>query len=447
MSQNRKSKNVDASMIVARRAAFEVLRNVIFKKRALDDAFGFIPQYMALTGADRGFASYIVRTALRRLGQIDALIDHCVPDSLPRKARPVRDVLRIGITQLLFSATAPHAAVSTTVDLCRDVEQVPFAKLVNAVMRRIQREGAQLLEAQDPARLNTSDWLWDSWVSAYGEETARAIAAVHLETPPLDLTPKSDPEMWAEQLGGTVILDGTVRLSEASDVTMLDGFEDGHWWVQDAAARLAVILLGDLQDKHVIDLCAAPGGKTMELLSLGASVTAVDISERRMGRVRENLQRTGYPATLVTEDARTWEPNTLADIVLLDAPCSSTGTLRRHPDIAHLKSMDDVTKLSGIQDQLLDRAAVYIKPGGMLMFVTCSLQPQEGLERVTAFLDRHTDFARVGIQKAELPGLEDAITPDGDLQTLPHLLGDQGGMDGFFVARLVKTTHNLLPLN
>jgi 16S rRNA (cytosine967-C5)-methyltransferase len=176
----------------------------------------------------------------------------------------------------------------------------------------------------------------------------------------------------------------------------------------------------------------------MELLSLGASVTAVDISERRMGRVRENLQRTGYPATLVTEDARTWEPNTLADIVLLDAPCSSTGTLRRHPDIAHLKSMDDVTKLSGIQDQLLDRAAVYIKPGGMLMFVTCSLQPQEGLERVTAFLDRHTDFARAGIQKAELPGLEDAITSDGDLRTLPHLLGDQGGMDGFFVARLVK---------
>lgn len=438
MSQNQKSKNADASMIVARRAAFEVLRNVIFKKRALDDAFGFVPQYMALTGADRGFASYIVRTTLRRLGQIDALIDHCVPDSLPRKARPVRDVLRIGITQLLFSATAQHAAVSTTVDLCRDVGQVPFAKLVNAVMRRIQREGTQLLEAQDTARLNTSGWLWDSWVAAYGEETTRTIAAIHLETPPLDLTPKSDPDIWAEKLGGTLILDGTVRLSEASDVTTLDGFEQGDWWVQDAAARLPVTLLGDLRDKNVIDLCAAPGGKTMELLSLGANVTAVDISERRMGRVRENLQRTGYPATLVTEDARTWEPATLADIVLLDAPCSSTGTLRRHPDIAHLKSLDDVTKLSSIQDQLLDRASIYLKPGGTLMFVTCSLQPEEGPERVTAFLDRHTDFARADIQKTELPGLEDAITPDGDLRTLPNLLGDLGGMDGFFVSRLIK---------
>lgn len=438
MSQNQKSKNADASMIVARRAAFEVLRNVIFKKRALDDAFGFVPQYIALTGADRGFASYIVRTALRRLGQIDALIDHCVPDSLPRKARPVRDVLRIGITQLLFSATAQHAAVSTTVDLCRDVGQVPFAKLVNAVMRRIQREGTQLLEAQDTARLNTSDWLWDSWVAAYGEETTRTIAAMHLETPPLDLTPKSDPDIWAEKLGGTLILDGTVRLSETSDVTTLDGFEEGDWWVQDAAARLPVTLLGDLHDKNVIDLCAAPGGKTMELLSLGANVTAVDISERRMGRVRENLQRTGYPATLVTEDARTWGPATLADIVLLDAPCSSTGTLRRHPDIAHLKSLDDVTKLSSIQDQLLDRASIYLKPGGTLMFVTCSLQPEEGPERVTAFLDRHTNFARADIQKTELPRLEDAITPDGDLRTLPNLLGDLGGMDGFFVSRLIK---------
>jgi len=427
-------------MIVARRAAFEVLRSVLFKKRALDDAFTNIPQYMALTGADRGFASFIVRTTLRRQGQIDALIDHCVPDALPRKARPVRDVLRIGIAQLLFSATAQHAAVSTTVDLCRDVGQVPFAKLVNAVMRRIQREGTELLAAQDAARLNTPDWLWNSWVTAYGEETTRAIAAMHLETPPVDLTPKSDPEVWAEKLDGTLILDGTVRLTEASDVTVLDGFEDGHWWVQDAAARLAVTLLGDLQDKHVIDLCAAPGGKTMELLSLGANVTAVDISDRRMGRVRENLQRTGYPATLVTADARTWEPDALADIVLLDAPCSSTGTLRRHPDIAHLKSMDDVTKLAKIQDDLLNRASVYLKPGGTLMFVTCSLQSEEGPERVTAFLSRHSDFARANIQKTELPGLEDAVTLDGDLRTLPHLLGDNGGMDGFFVARLTKNS-------
>ena len=262
---------------------------------------------------------------------------------------------------------------------------------------------------------------------------------MHLETPPVDLTPKSDPEIWAGKLGGTLVLGGTVRLTETSDITTRDGFDIGQWWVQDAAARLAVTLLGDLSGKNVIDLCAAPGGKTMELLARGANVTAVDISERRMGRVRENLQRTGYAATLVTADARTWAPDTLADIVLLDAPCSSTGTLRRHPDIAYLKSPDDVAKLATIQDQLLDRAATYIKPGGILMFVTCSLQSEEGPERITAFLDQHTDFARAGIQKAELPGLEAAITADGDLRTLPNLLGNDGGMDGFFVARLNKT--------
>lgn len=438
MSKHRNSKSVDASTIVARRAAFEVLRNVLHKKRALDDAFANTQHYMALTGPDRGFASFIVRTTLRRLGEIDALIDHCVPDALPRKARPVKDVLRIGIAQLLFSATAPHAAVSTAVDLCRDVQQVPFAKLVNAVMRRLQREGAELLEQMDSAHLNTPAWLWDSWVPVYGEATTRAIARMHLETPPMDLTSKTNPEEWADTLQGRLILGGTIRLNDVSDVTSLEGFEDGHWWVQDAAARLAVTLIKNLQDKAVIDLCAAPGGKTMELLSRGANVTAVDISDRRMDRVRDNLQRTGYPATLVTEDARTWEPDRQADVVLLDAPCSSTGTLRRHPDIAHLKSQDDVTKLAGIQDQLLDRAAIYLKPGGMLMFVTCSLQPEEGPARIKAFLERNPELTRAEIQDTEVPGLSDAITAEGDLRTLPCFLESDGGMDGFFVSRMIK---------
>ena len=424
--------------LAARIAAFEVLRQVLLRKRPLDDALAITQAFTVLEGADRGYAAFIVRTCLKRLGQIDALIAHCIPDPLPRKARPVYDVLRIGITQLLFSVTAEHAAVATTVDLCRTVGQQPFAKLTNAVMRRLQREGIAMISAQNKPGANTPDWLWQSWSKAYGAEAAAAIADAHLQTPPIDLTVKSDSEGWAAKLGGTVILNGTVRLSEAEDVTALDGFKDGAWWVQDAAARLAVTLLGDLAGKRVIDLCAAPGGKTLELLAAGAEVTALDISERRMLRVRENLERVGYETMLVVDDARTWQPDAPADIVLLDAPCSSTGTMRRHPDVAHLKTEEDVKKLATVQAGLLDAAAAMVAPGGILMYVTCSLQPEEGPDPVRKFLKRHPAFSRRPIDATALPGLPEAITADGDLRTLPHHLGTAGGMDGFFVARLQK---------
>ena len=438
MSKQNSTEMPDIRTIAARRAAFEVIRSVIIRHRSLGEAFGSTPEYVSLSVPDRGFAAFIARMALRRLGQIDALINHCVPDALPRKARPVRDVLRVGIAQLLFSATAPHAAVSTTVDLCRNIEQVPFAKLVNAVMRRLQREGEDLLTAQDAARLNTPEWLWESWVAAYGEETARAIAAAHLETPPVDLTPKSDPEKWAKTLGGSLVLGGSVRMTETSDVTALEGFAEGEWWVQDAAARLPVTLLGDIQGKDVIDLCAAPGGKTMELLAHGGNVTAVDISKRRLERVADNLGRVSYKAELVCADVRKWKPDALADVVLVDAPCSSTGTMRRHPDLIHLKTPEDILKLAVVQDNLLDAAAAFLKPGGTLMFVTCSLLAEEGPERIIAFLANNPSFTRKPITTNEMPGLSDAITLKGDVRTLPHFLRDQGGMDGFFIARLVK---------
>ncbi|MEX0694468.1 MAG: 16S rRNA (cytosine(967)-C(5))-methyltransferase RsmB [Rhodospirillales bacterium] len=426
------------SALAARIAAFEVLRQVLHRKRPLDDALAMTRAFTDLQGSDRGYAAFIVRTCLKRLGQIDALIAHCIPDPLPRKARPVHDVLRVGIAQLLFSVTAEHAAVATTVDLCRAVGQQPFAKLTNAVMRRLQREGQALLAAQSRPGANTPDWLWQSWVTAYGGETAAAITETHLLTPPIDLTVKSDSAGWAAKLGGTAMLNGTVRLDEAEDVTALAGFQEGAWWVQDAAARLAVTLLGVLAGKRVIDLCAAPGGKTLELLAAGAEVTALDISERRMQRVRENLQRTGYDATLVVADARTWQPDSPADIVLLDAPCSSTGTLRRHPDVAHLKTVEDIEKLATVQAGLLDAAAQMVAPGGILMYVTCSLQPEEGPAPIRAFLKRNPAFSRQPITTAELPGLPQAITADGDLRTLPHFLAEAGGMDGFFVARLQK---------
>lgn len=438
MARESSPKDHGTNPLAARIAAFDVLRAVLHKNRALDDALAGAPAFSGLGPTERAYAGFVVRTALRRIGQIDALILHCVPDPLPRKARPVVDVLRIGIAQLMFSVTADHAAVGTTVDLCRAVRQEPFAKLVNAVMRRLQREGAVLLTDQDAAQLNTPDWLWQSWCTAYGEPATRAIAAQHLLTPPLDLSCKRDAEGWAETFGGEVVLGGTVRLKDGADVVALPGFAEGEWWVQDAAARLPVTLLGDVAGKTVFDLCAAPGGKTLELAAAGARVTALDISARRLERIRDNLERTRLDATLICADARTWEAPGRADVVLLDAPCSSTGTIRRHPDVAHLKSADDVTKLAQVQDGLLDAAAAMVAPGGTLLYVTCSLQSEEGPERIEAFLTRYRNFTRRGVGVDEVPGIPEAVSADGDLRTLPCHLAALGGMDGFYAARLLE---------
>lgn len=435
---NRKTKTPDAAL-TARLVAFDVIRDVLHKKLPLEGSFESMAQRRRLAGSDRAYAEFIVRTVLKRRGQIDALLDHCIAERLPRKALPVLDVLRIGIAQLLFSATADHAAVSTTVDLCRAVDQQPFAKLVNAVMRRLQREGEAMVAEQDPATLNTPKWLWDSWHKAYGGEAARAIAEAHAETPPTDLSVKSNVETWAETLGGNVILGDSIRLSDAENIRNLAGYEEGTWWVQDAAAHLPVRLLGDVDGKRVFDLCAAPGGKTMALASKGAHVTAVDISAKRLERLQENLTRTSLDVDIITSDVRKWSPDDFADIVVLDAPCSSTGTARRHPDILYSKTADDITKLSLVQDELLNAAAELVKPGGLLMYITCSLQPEEGTDRVRSFLERNPAFSVQRISTDELPDLPEAIDRQGNLRTLPTMLNERGGMDGFYAARLQKT--------
>lgn len=420
---------------IPRKVAHDLLVDVVLRHQSLDELFGKA-SFTTLPADDKRFISFLLRTTLRHLGEIDALIDDCLEKPLPKKSRGVRECLRLGVTQLLFSETADHAAVSTTVDLCREIGQVPYAKLVNAIMRRLQREGAAKLAALDGARLNTPAWLFESWVRDYGEDTARRIAAVHLQMAPLDLTPKEGAASWAECLGGEVVLGGTVRLREGGDVTQLAGFDDGHWWVQDAAARLPVLLAGDVAGKTVFDLCAAPGGKTMAFAALGADVTAVDINARRLARIDENLARTGLSATTVTSDIRKWVPGQQADVVLLDAPCSATGTVRRHPDVAHLKSPNDVKKLQAVQEALLAVASNFVKPGGLLIYVTCSLQAEEGPNQIAAFLSRDSRFAREPVQAAEISGLTDAITADGDLRTLPCHLAEIGGLDGFFAARL-----------
>ena len=395
-----------------------------------------------LSSRDRAFVRLLVTTVLRRLGQVDAVIGHYLERPLPRKAAAGHDILRLGAAQLLFLKTPPHAAVDTAVEMTRARGFTPHLKLVNAVLRRMSREGAALVETQDAPRLNTPDWLWESWTAAYGEEMTRAIATVHLAEPPLDLSVADDPQAWAERLGGAVLPTGTVRLAKTTRVTEMEGFAEGKWWVQDAASALPVRLLGNVAGKSVLDLCAAPGGKTLQLASGGAHVTALDRSRPRLARLEDNLSRMNLEAKIVCADAVTWRPQTPAQAVLLDAPCTATGGLRRHPDVARLKIPDDVSRLAALADRLLDAAVEMLAPGGRLVFCTCSLEPQEGPQRAAALLRRARGMKLAPIEPTEIGGvdggLSEAVTEEGYLRTLPCHLSGQGGMDGFFAARFEK---------
>jgi 16S rRNA (cytosine967-C5)-methyltransferase len=315
--------------------------------------------------------------------------------------------------------------------------RLPHLKgLTNAVLRRVAREGVAMLGDRDPARLNTPQWLWESWSATYGEDATRAIAAAHLIEAPLDLTPRADADFWAGRLEAEKLPTGTLRRPAGGNITELPGYAEGAWWVQDAAAVLPARLLGDVSGKRVADLCAAPGGKTLQLCAAGAHVTAVDISTRRAIRLSENLARAGMTAELVTADASKWIPAEKFDAILLDAPCSGTGTLRRHPDIAWLKDAEDVARLTLAQDRLLVHALGLLKPDGVLVYAVCSLQEDEGLARIAALLGREPSVVRVPIVPEEVPGFEAAVTADGDIRTLPSMWPERGGLDGFYIARL-----------
>ena len=416
-------------------AALEILDAVLRQKHPLDQAFDHSVVVAALPVRERAFARNLIALTLRRLGQIDALISGCLDRPLGRKAGRAEMILRIGVCQLMFMDTADHAAISTAVDLAQQLGQGPYKKLINAVLRRLQRDGGKRLDKHDAARLNTPDWLWSSWIAAYGEDAARQIAAAHLCEPRLDLSCRRDPEGWAEKLGGVLLPWGTVRLEPGGNVRDLAGFDEGAWWVQDAAARLAVTLLGDVHGKNVIDLCAAPGGKTLYLASAGAKVTAVDRSQKRLGRVHENLQRLDLEASVIAADALDWKPEKPADLIVLDAPCSATGTLRRHPDVAYLKTPDDVSKLADLQSRLLDAATGMLADNGTILFCTCSLQDEEGPAQIEQFLGRHRDFRLDPVAGAEI-FVDD--NPSGMFRSLPSDMAAEGGRDGFFAARLAR---------
>jgi len=308
------------------------------------------------------------------------------------------------------------------------------------VLRRLSREGRAVLEKADGARINTPTWLWMSWVEAYGEEETRAIAKAHMSEPPLDLSfkPGIDRDAWATRLGGTWLPTGTLRLPAGGRVEAMEGFDEGVWWVQDAAAALPVKLLVISEGEDVLDLCAAPGGKTAECAALGAKVTALDRSAPRLKRLEENLTRLKLEAEIVTADAATYAPNRTWGKILLDAPCTATGTARRHPDVLHLKRPGDRDKLALLQARLLAHAASLLAPGGTLVYCTCSLEAGEGPDQIEAFLAARPDFSRLPVKSEELGGLSDLVTDAGDMRSLPCDLADQGGMDGFFAARLTR---------
>jgi 16S rRNA (cytosine967-C5)-methyltransferase len=422
----------------ARHVALDLIGAVLGRERPLDEAIDDNPAMAQLSLRDRAFARLLVATVLRRLGQIDALIAACLTNPLPPRAAQVHDTLRLGIAQLLFLHTPPHAAVATSVDLAQNRGFPAHKGLVNAVLRRLSVEGPERVAAHDAALLNTPAWLWESWSRHYGGEVARAIATAHLREAPLDLTLRANATGWCESLAATPLPTGTLRRAGGGAVAALPGYAEGAWWVQDAAAALPARLFRNIAGLQVVDLCAAPGGKTAQLADAGACVTAIDRSSRRLERLVANLKRLSLPAATVAADALTWRPEQPVDAVLLDAPCSATGAIRRHPDVPHLKRPADIARLAMIQDKLLHAAVEMLRPGGMLVYCTCSLEPEEGPQRVEALLRSGVPVERCPISAEEIDMPAESITADGDLRTLPFHFAEYDGIDGFYGARLVK---------
>ncbi len=432
----------------ARWAAASLVDAVLRRNRPLDEQLDDRhpnPSLQQLSERDRALTRRIVATVFRRLGTLRRLIGDLLDRGLPEDSPLVESALLIGAAQLLFLDVRRHAAVDLSVRLVQgNRRSARYAGLVNAVMRRIARGGIPLPIDNDQLHLDTPEWLFARWVKAYGEQKAHAIALAHRIEPPLDISVKSDPDRWAERLGGRKMPTGSVRLVTPGQISSLPGYSEGEWWVQDAAAALPVRLFGDLQGRTVADLCASPGGKTAQLASAGAKVIAVDRSAPRMARLKENIARTGLDAVAIVANAADWTPDPPAefDAVLIDAPCTSTGTIRRHPDVPWRKTLGDIAALSSLQRQLLAHAIDLTRSGGIIVYCTCSLEPEEGEDIVSAVAEQDRRVRRKPITAGEFPALEAFITPLGELRTLPCDWPDpdprMSGLDGFFAARLER---------
>jgi len=400
-----------------RATAFDLLTAVLERGRSLDEALNTIP---STDPRDRSAGHRLAAAVLRRAGTLDAVLEPFLRKEPPL---PVRNVLRIGAAGLLLLGTPIHAAVGTAVALAKVRGLTPFAGLTNAVLRKVAEAGPAVLEGLDSPRLDTPPWLWASW-----GVNARAIATAHQQEAPLDCT--LQPGLQAPD-GAAVLPTGSVRFPAGTRVADIPGFDRGDLWVQDAAAALPARLLNAQPGEAVADLCAAPGGKTAQLAIAGAKVTALERDPARLDRLAGNLAKWRLHADLVRADATDWTPAETFDAILLDAPCSATGTIRRHPDVPHLKRASDIKSLVAAQERLLTAAAAMLKPGGRLIYAVCSMQPEEAAVRVAGL--RPDPFT-----PDELAAIPEARTPEGYLRTHPALWPDLGGMDGFFAMRLIK---------
>jgi len=429
-------------MLTARFVALEILTDVLGRKLPLDQIMEDKDSYRHLETRDRAFVRMLVATTLRRCGQIDDMIRRAMDKGQTPNPLVLLNILRLGVAQLMFMNVPDYAVVDTAVRMTEEAALGRQKGFVNAVLRRTAREGHDWIIAQDPAMLNIPDWLMQEWVADYGPDVAVDIALASLTEAPLDISIKdpSHRDYWAETLEAEILPTGGLRRLSGGAIHVLPGFDDGMWWVQDASASIPAQLMGRIDGQHVIDLCAAPGGKTAQLAALGAQVLALDRSTRRLQRLHDNMHRLRLDTHVTAEaaDATVWHPKDPVHYILLDAPCSATGTIRRHPDVLHNKSPVDSAKLINVQARLLDNVAGMLATGGVMIYCTCSLQKSEGEAQVNAFLTRHKNFARKPVEAVEIGGLAQCITPQGDVRILPQHYAAHGGMDGFYVARLVK---------
>jgi 16S rRNA (cytosine967-C5)-methyltransferase len=426
--------------LAARQVAWAVVSDVLRRRAALGEALESNADYARLPSRDAALARAIATVTFRHFGTLN----RAVTERLDKGSVNERllSLLVTGAAQILYLDVPDHAAVDVAVRLAHADRTLQHAAgMINAVLRRVAREGETIRSQPDPLTADTPAWLAMRWSTTYGPERARAIAEAHSRAASVDISVKADPHAWAERLGGIVLPTGSVRLIERTPIREVPGYADGAWWVQDAAAALPARLLAPRAGERIADLCAAPGGKTAQLASAGAQVLAIDRSARRLRRLQENMYRLKLAVEVRAVDALTLDEEPF-DAVLLDAPCSATGTIRRHPDVAWTKRPEDIPKLADLQRRLLDTAARLVRPGGRLVYCTCSLEPEEGRDQVDGFLARHPLFRRDPAKIEEVGGLSNLLDENGDVRTLPCYLDDLGpgrtGLDGFYIARLSR---------
>jgi 16S rRNA (cytosine967-C5)-methyltransferase len=444
MARPRTSPQPEVPGLAARRIAADIVDGVLRKRVALDEQLSGKSAHLGLAtlpDRDRALMRRLAATVLRRLGTLRHLLGGFLDKGFPADAPRTETILLIGAAQILWLDVPDHAAVDLSVRLAQaDRRAARYAGLVNAVLRRVAQARDSVLA--DNVTRDTPAWLLERWTKNYGSETARAIAQANGYEPALDLTVKRNAQEWAERLHGRVLTTGSVRMLAHGAIALLPGFAEGAWWVQDAAASMPARLFGDVSGKTICDLCAAPGGKSAQLAAAGARVVAVDRSPARLARLRENFTRLALKVDTVAADALEWKPETQFDAVLLDAPCTSTGTIRRHPDVPWLKSEADLAVLTSLQQRLLDRAVELVRPGGTLVYCVCSLEPEEGERQIENLTTRDQRVVRSAVTAEEVFGHAEFISTEGSLRTLPSYLPDSdphwGGLDGFYAARLVR---------